>query len=291
MGIRVNSIRKCNQDLASLTYVSKLDIPSFPIVAFKILDILSKKSSNTDDLARIISFDPSFTSRVLKVANSPFFSRGEGVSSIDKAILLLGFETVSNIVVMSALKDLRRHADEIDTGLWEHNTAVAVACKLIAEQLGYSSVTQHLIHGLLHDIGKIVMNINFKEKYTMVIDEVRSSVKPFEDVEFEVFGFTHCGMGAHAAITWKLPDDIRSAISLHHCTASEIADHEDIKDVLLLKAADYICSSLRIGICDNFDSIEKDLEFIGLANTSKLNSLKTKVEEEYPKYKSLLLEQ
>ncbi len=287
----MNPIRKCNQDIPSLTDVSKLDIPSLPTVAFKVLDILSKESSNTDDLASIISFDPSFASRLLKVANSPFFSRGEGVSSIDEAILLLGFKTVSDIVVMSALKDLRRHADAIDTGLWEHSTAVAVACKLIADQLGYGSSTQQLIQGLLHDIGKMVMNINFKEKYTMVIDEVRSSGKPFEDVEFEVFGFTHCGMGDYAARTWKLPAEIRSAISLHHCTASEISDREDIKDVLLLKAADYICSELRIGICDNFDSIEKDLEFLGLANASQIDSLKTKVEEEYPKYKALILEQ
>ena len=286
----MDPIKKCNQDITSLTDVSKLDIPSLPIVAVRVLDILGKESSNTEDLAGVISFDQSFASRLLKVANSPYFGRGESVSSIDEAILLLGFKAVSDIVVMSALKDLRRHADEIDIGLWEHSTAVAVTCKLIAEQLGYGRTTEHLIHGLLHDIGKMVMNINFKEKYTMVIDEVRSSGKSFEDVEFEVFGFTHCGMGDYAAKTWKLPLEIRSAISLHHCVAAEIADSKYIKDVLLVKTADYICSELRIGIYDNYDSIEKDLEFIGLTNASEIDSLKTKVEEEYPKYKSFMLE-
>jgi len=144
---------------------------------------------------------------------------------------------------------------------------------------------------LLHDIGKMVMNINFSEKYRMTIGEVRSSGKPFEDVEFEIFGFTHCGMGDYTARTWKLPVEIRSAISLHHCVASEIADRKDIKDVLLVKAADYICSELQIGICDNFDSVGEDLEFIGLTEASKVDSLKTKVEEEYPKYKSFMLGQ
>ncbi|MGD0281325.1 MAG: HDOD domain-containing protein [Dissulfurispiraceae bacterium] len=278
-----------NQDITSLTDVAKLDIPSLPIVAFKVLEILRKESSNTDDLSSIISFDLSFASRLLKAANSPYFSRGGEVSSIDEAILRLGFATVSDIVIMSALKDLRRNADEIDTGLWEHSTAVAVACKLMAEQLGYGSATDHLVHGLLHDIGKMVMNINFKKKYAKVIDEVRSSGKPFEDVEFAVFGYTHSAMGDYTARTWKLPGEIRSAISLHHSIASEIADRKDITDVLLVKAADYICSELRIGIYDNFDSIEKDLEFIGLTNASKIDSLKTKVEEEYPKYKSFLL--
>ena len=194
-----------DKDLASLTDVSKLDIPSIPVLAFKILDMLNKETSNTDDLAKNISFDPSFALRLLKVANSTYFSRGDGVSSIELAILRLGFETVNDIVVISALKDLRRHADEIDIGLWEHSAAVAVASKLIAEELGYGRATQHLIHGLLHDIGKMIMNMNFKEKYAMVIDEVRSSDKSFEAVEFALFGFTHCGMGDFTARTWKLP--------------------------------------------------------------------------------------
>ncbi|MGD0282952.1 MAG: HDOD domain-containing protein [Dissulfurispiraceae bacterium] len=281
--------QKLNQDLTSLTDVTKLDIPSLPIVAFKVIDILSKESSNTDDLTRIISFDPVFASRLLKVANSPYFSGCNAVSSIEESILRLGFKTVGDILVMAALKDLRRTTDKIDLGLWEHSTAVAVACKLMAEQLGYDRSTQHLIHGLLHDIGKMVMNINFKEKYTMVIDEVRSSGKSFEDVEFEVFGFTHCGMGDYTARTWRLPGEIRSAISLHHRIASEIADRNDIKDILLVKAADYICSELRIGIYDNFDSIQEDLEFIGLPKASELDSLKAKVEKEYLKYKSFIL--
>jgi putative nucleotidyltransferase with HDIG domain len=280
-----------NQDITSLTDVSKLDIPSIPIVAVKVLDILSKESSSTDDLARIISFDVSFAFRLLKTANSPYFSRGDSVSSIDEAILHLGFETVSDIVAMSALKDIRRNADEIDIGLWEHSTAVAVACKVIADQLGHGRASEHLIHGLLHDIGKMVMNINFKEKYSMVIDEVRSSGKPFEDVELAVFGFTHCGMGDYTARTWKLPGEIRSTIALHHCMASEIADRKDIMALLLVKAANYICSELRIGIYDNFGPIEKDLEFIGLTKASQIDSLKTKVEEEYPKYKSFMLGQ
>jgi putative nucleotidyltransferase with HDIG domain len=277
------------QDITSLTDVSKLDIPSLPIVAVKVLDILSKESSNTADLARIVSFDPSFASRLLKAANSSYFGRGDSVSSIDSAILRLGFETVSDIIVMSALKDLRRHADEIDIGLWEHSTAVAVACKLMADQLGYSRDTEHLVHGLLHDIGKMVMNINYKDKYAMVIDEVKSSGRTFEDVEFSVFGFSHCGMGDYTARTWKLSVEIRSVISLHHRIAAEIADRTDVKDVLLVKAADYICSELQIGIYGNVGSIDQDLEFIGLTNASDIDSLKKKVEEEYPKYKSFIL--
>ncbi len=281
---------KKNRDVATLINVSKLDIPSLPIIAVKALAILNAESSNTDDLAKLISFEPSFASRLLKAANSPYFSRGDSVSLVEEAILHLGFATVSDIVMMSALKDMRRDEDEIDIGLWEHSIAVAVACKLTAVELGYGSPTEHLIHGLLHDAGKMVMNINFKKKYSKVLDKVRSSGQPFEDVEFAVFGFTHCGMGDYTARRWKVPEEIRSAISLHHSTASEIADRKDVMDVMLVKAADYICSELRIGIYDNFVSIEKDLEFIGLTNASRIDSLKAKVEEEYTKYKSSILE-
>ena len=73
--------------------------------------------------------DPAFASRVLKVANSPYFCRGASVSSIDDAIFHVGFEAVSDIVMMSALKDLRRESDAVDFVLWEHSTAVAVASR------------------------------------------------------------------------------------------------------------------------------------------------------------------
>jgi putative nucleotidyltransferase with HDIG domain len=273
-------------DFASFEEASNLEIPSLPIVAVKALQILGEELSNADELAEVISFDPAFTSHVFKMANSPYFCRGASVSSLDEAVLRLGFETVSEIVAVSALKDLRRKADVVDVGLWEHSTAVAVTSKLIANQIGIGSPKKHLIHGLLHDFGKMVMNINFKDKYAMVIDEVRSSGQSFEDVEFSNFGFTHCGIGDYVAKNWHLPIEIRSVISLHHRTAAEIAKHKDISDILIVKAADHICSELRIGIYDNIGPIEKDLQFIGLTNSSRVQSLKDKVEEEYQRYKS-----
>ncbi len=280
-----------NRNLAGLTDMSKLNIPSLPIIAVKALQVLGEKSASTDSLAKIISFDQSFTSRLLKIANSPYFNRGNSVGSIDDAVFRVGFETVRSIVVMAALKDVRRNSDVTDFGLWEHSTAVAIASRVIAEQLGTGSPAQFFIPGLLHDIGKMVMNVNFKEKYTTVIDEVRASGKAFQKAEFEVFGFTHCNMGEYVAEKWNLPAEVRNVISLHHCPASEIADRKDIFGVLLVKAADFICSELGIGIGDNFDPVERDLGFIGLSNGSQVDSIKKKVEEQYPECKSFILEQ
>ena len=283
----MNSI--IDEDWEGIADASKKHIPSLPVVAVKALRILHEELSNSDDLAQVISFDPSFASRLLTVANAPYFRRGGSVTSVDEAILRLGFGAVSDIVVMSALKDLRRDADMVDFGLWEHSIAVAVASKLIAEQLGAGKPTTLFILGLLHDIGKMIMNINFKEQYKEVISEVTSSGKPFEEVEFSAFGFTHCGMGDYAAKRWGLPAEIRSAIALHHCAAPELADRSDIADVLLVKAADYICSGLRIGIYDNFGPMDKDLEYIGLTGADRVGSLEAKVKEELPKYRSFML--
>ncbi len=279
-----------NKDFACQVDLSKLDIPSLPLIAVKALHVLGDESSSTDDLAKLISFDQSFVLRLLKVANSPYFNRGNSVSSIDDAIFRIGFEAVRSIVVMFALKDIRRGADRIDFGLWEHSTAVAVASGLIAGELGAGSPTEYLVHGLLHDIGKMVMNVNFKEKYTTVIDEVKASGKSFQDAESAVFGFTHCNMGEYVAEKWNLPVEIRSVISLHHCPASGLAERKDIFGVLVVKAADYICSELQIGICDNFGPADKDLSFIGLSDASRVDGLTKKIQKEYPKYKSFILE-
>ncbi len=182
------------------TFVAlKMDIPSLPFIAAKVLEMLGHELMNAEELAEVISHDPAFASHVLKVANSPYFSRGASVSSIEDAVFHVGVEAVSDIVVMSALKHLRRESDSVDFALWEHSTAVALASKLIAVQLGSGRVGEHFVHGLLHDIGKIVMNINFKENFATVIDEVASTDKFFEEVELSTFGFTHCEIGDYVA--------------------------------------------------------------------------------------------
>lgn len=278
------------KNFADLTDVAKLDIPSLPMIAVKALHVLGEKSSSTDDLARIISFDQSFTVRLLKVANSPYFDRGVSVVSIEDAVFRIGFETVRSIVVMSALKDIRRSADVVDLGLWEHSTAVAIASRLIAEELGMPNAGEYLLPGLLHDVGKMVMNINFKEKYKGVIDRVRAEGKSFEDVELDVFGFTHCGVGEYVAGKWNLPSEVRSIISMHHRSARELADRKDISGVMVVRAADFFCSELQIGIYDNFGPVEEDLAFIGLSGASRIDKIRKRVEVEYPKYKSFMLE-
>jgi len=277
-------------DFEEIAAVSNLDIPSLPVIAARVIGILGKELMNAEELAEVISHDPSFTSRVLKVANSPYFCRGDSVSSVDEAIMHVGLETVNDIVVMAALKDIRRESDDINMGLWGHSTSVAVASRLIALELKSGRQGEHFIHGLLHDIGKTAMNINFKEKYAAVVDEVRSSGRPFEDVEFSAFGFAHSGIGDYVAKKWHLPVEIRSVISMHHLAASEIAGNEHAFDVMLVKAADYICSELKIGIGDNFGLMEKDLAFVGLTKSSQLERLMEKVKEEYPKYESFMLD-
>ena len=228
---------------------------------------------------------------MLKVANSPYFSRGASVSSIEDAVFHVGVEAVSDIVVMSALKDLRRESDSVDFALWEHSTAVALASKLIAVQLGSGRVGEHFVHGLLHDIGKIVMNINFKENFATVIDEVASTDKSFEEVELSTFGFTHCEIGDYVAKIWRLPVEIRRVISMHNLRSSEIADETHVFDIIFVKTANFICSELKIGIGDKHDDIFDDLTIIGLRESSQIDSLIEKMKNEYPKYKYLMLNQ
>ncbi|MGD0283188.1 MAG: HDOD domain-containing protein [Dissulfurispiraceae bacterium] len=269
----------------------KMDIPALPVIAAKVLDMLGHELLNAEELADVISYDPAFASRVLKVANSPYFCRGASVSSIDDAVFHVGFEAVFNIVVMSALKDLRKESDAVDFALWEHSTAVAVASRLIAMQLGSGRVGEHFVHGLLHDIGKIVMNMNFKEKYATVIDEVTSTDKSFAEVELSTFGFTHCEIGDYVAKIWRLPVEIRRVISMHTLRSSEIADEAHVFDIILVKAANFICSELEIGIGDDYDNIMADLMVIGLNESPQIDSILEKMKNEYPKYKSLMLNQ
>src|SRR5512145_863911 len=115
------------------------DIPSLPIVASRILHIIADDNSSLEDLKKVISMDQSFSSRLLKVANSPYYRASNTVSDITYAITRICFTTVQALVFAISLKDLRHPLNKTAFQLWEHSLAVSVGSGLIAGDLGLIS--------------------------------------------------------------------------------------------------------------------------------------------------------
>ncbi len=266
------------------------DIPSLPIVASRILHIIADDNSSLEELKRVISMDQSFSSRLLKVANSPYYRASNTIADVTDAITRIGFTTVQALVFAISLKDLRRPLNQVDFHLWEHSLAVSVASGLIARDAGMSS-GEPFVYGLLHDIGKVVINLSLKNEFAEVIRTVEEQNIPFWEAENKILGFDHGDMGKYVADQWRLPVNLSFVIANHH--EADILECEETMDLkkktLVVKAADALCSSMDIGLTHSGEITDQEWQFLKLSSAKKRDALRARITEEYKSYRDFIV--
>ncbi|MFK5952395.1 MAG: HDOD domain-containing protein [Desulfobacterium sp.] len=202
------------------TYI--LQMPSLSTTAAKVMQICSTSMPSPNDLNRVISLDPVLTGKVLQLINSAYYARRSTVTSLTRAIIILGINTIKNIVLSSAIvkcinSSPGENAVEMDF-FWTHSIHVGVTAKLIAREMGIPPTEQELffLAGLMHDLGKVPLIQQFSKIYSQI---VKISINRQTDIcliENALLGFTHCTAGKMIAEKWQLGDSIREALAFHH---------------------------------------------------------------------------
>jgi putative nucleotidyltransferase with HDIG domain len=196
-------------------------MPGLSTTAVKVLRICNVPSTCANDLNRVISFDPVLTGRVLQLVNSAFYALPGKVNSLTRAIVLLGINTVKNLVLSFAVVDsLGRDAFRAIPAreFWAHSLSTAVAARLLAATRGMplSQREDYFVAGLMHDIGKVPLNWLFSEDYLEAAMRARGTGKGIQAEELALIGTEHCSVGAMIAERWQLSGTLRAAIGRHH---------------------------------------------------------------------------
>ena len=198
------------------------DIPSLPVSVSKVMEICNKTSARPSDLNRVISLDPVLTGRLLKLINSAYYGLGTHVTSLVKAITMLGINTVKNLALSSAIlstlpKNKKVHGLDME-GYWRHCLCVGVTSKFLAEKQGIDPRYQeeYFTAGLLHDIGKIPLNAVLSGEYLQTVTMADSEQKPLFEAENDNFGINHSFAGKMIAGAWKLERPVTDVITHHH---------------------------------------------------------------------------
>jgi putative nucleotidyltransferase with HDIG domain len=217
------------------------ELPVMPPVAAEIIRKAENPDTEVSALIQLISRDAALAVRVLKIANSSFYSAARKIETLQQAIVLLGYSTLRSIVVAASLKDVFSRFGLAERLLWEHSVAAAVAATTAAREVGGLSRDEAFLGGLVHDIGKLLMHFQAEQKYQEVMRVVYGEDREATDVEKEVFGFDHAEVGALVLEKWRLPPRLVSGIGHHH--APETADEADGVKALasLLQVADRMC--------------------------------------------------
>ncbi|MCK4816687.1 HDOD domain-containing protein, partial [bacterium] len=204
---------------------SKIDeLPTLPTVIPKLLSLMDGSKSNAADVTEAISRDPSLTSKILKVSNSAYYGFPQGISSLERAVALLGFNMIKSLAlsmgVLSSLPSGSKFPHFSQEGLWIHSLAVATAMKELGQRFGAGDDRDYLfIIGLLHDIGKVVLDQFFGELFQQALEEAQNLEKArLYMAERKVIGFDHGEVGAMLLKRWMFPDMIVNPIAVHHQT-------------------------------------------------------------------------
>ncbi len=190
--------------------------------AINVLRICNEANTCANTLNRVISLDPVLTGRVLQLINSAYYSLPSKFNSLTRAIILLGINTVKNVVLSFALFESfsKRDAFRAFTAdaFWAHSLSVAAGAKLLAghHDVPFAEREDYFVAGLMHDIGKIPLNHLFTEEYRRAAEWARDAGTSMRQGEQAVIGIDHGAVGEVIAKKWELSPDLASALALHH---------------------------------------------------------------------------
>ena len=172
------------------------DLPPSPIVATKLLELLRDPDLRIKDLANAVSLDPVISARLLKIANSVMYHQVKQVSSVDRALIVVGENVLKNLALEYSLRSTQRTYGLLERKLWENSIGCAVASRMIADKLTDLDKSEAYLAGLQRHIGKVVMINRDKALYREVMQIVERGEGDLRDVERGLFAYSHEMVGA-----------------------------------------------------------------------------------------------
>ena len=224
-------------------------LPTLPDVIHKVLTIMGDETTSANKLGSLISYDQAISSRLLKVANSAYYGFLKEIATVQHAIVILGFKEVKSltmgIAVFDTMKESSTETSLIQEEFWMHSMGSALAGQIICKKIGGTDPETTFTVSLLHDIGKLVLDVFFTQEYAGVLKRVGVNGVNMVEAEEEVMGFSHADVGGWLCERWKLPPLLTLPISFHHQVKKVDKNYMQMTSIVHL--ADILCKRAHIG--------------------------------------------
>jgi putative nucleotidyltransferase with HDIG domain len=225
------------------------NLPTLPQLAAHLMRTLNDPHASASQIAALVSQDISLSAKILRLANSAFYGIPRTITNISNAVIVLGFKVINTLVVSLSVFDMFPNDSHV-TGfnrktLWKHCIQCGLLAKLLAAQAPKSMTDPEdaFCAGLLHDIGKVVMEQYLHDDFTAALKCAEKTKKSFVQAEIEQLTFTHTDVAQWLIAQWDLPENLLSSIIYHHAPA--LADQYS-GSVFLCHYADYLTYSRNL---------------------------------------------
>lgn len=265
------------------------NLPSIPVIIFEVSKILGNPNASASDLGKVISQDQGLVAKILTVANSPLYGLPRRVSTIEFAIVILGFDHIKSIVMaLSMVEAFKKNggANWNNKSYWNHTLFTASAAKRIADELGYPKSGEAFTAGLLHDLGISIIQRYFKKEFDNICSMVETQQIRFLNAEENILGLTHQEIGKFLTDKWNLPETLGDTIANHH-NPSKSENNRVLASIIHL--ADYMTQRLGVGCFywdDNMNLDDNIIEILKFGDESRLNNFIDRHEELFKGHES-----
>jgi HD-like signal output (HDOD) protein/signal transduction histidine kinase len=282
------------------------DLPTLPAVAVRLLELTADEKASVSEVVSLISSDPSLTTRLLQLVHRADVGVHGEVKSIERAVVLLGFEAVrSAVLAISVFQSFgsaseRRAPHFSRDDFWKHCVATACCAELLAAAVGKKAVggldpSEAFICGLLHDLGKIALETILPKSFSRVVEAADLLRGNIADVERTVIGLDHMVVGKRLSERWSLPTVVRDCAWLHGQSPQALpANVSQPRMVNLITLADMLVREQHLGYSGNYTfSVPRQalLEAVGLTPTQVSEAMSRLVQQIEPRARALGLGQ
>ncbi|MCF6265396.1 MAG: HDOD domain-containing protein [Desulfuromusa sp.] len=234
------------------TVVSTIrDLPPMPAVAVKVLELLNDPNVKYEKLGDAISSDPAVSARMLKVANSAFYSMKRQIKTLDHAIAIVGERTLRSLVLAASLEGMNKSYGLLEKMLWEDSMGCAIGCRILARKFASADPEEAFLAGLFRHLGKIVMNYSDPDAYRSLVEMAYSDGASTSELEGRFFPYAHAVVGAAVLDKWHFARSLVMSTMHHEDLLISLEEEENAEALLRLTAtvnlAGHVCRKLGIG--------------------------------------------
>ena len=263
--------------------IAQADLPTLPTIYTRLDETINSPRASIADIGGIVGSDPALTARLLRIANSAFYNFPSEIETVSRALTLVGTKQLRDLVlatlVMDAFDGIASDVSNVDQ-FWRHSIGVGISARVLATYLREPNVEYFFVMGLLHDVGRLVINVCSPDISRQALKRSKESDGLLYKIEQELFGFDHAGVGQKLLENWGLPASLSQPVGAHHEPSSANAYPQE---AAIVHVADIFVSGLMLGSSGQYavppmDRVAWDLLGLGYDVFSTLFS---QIEEQY----------
>ncbi len=191
-----------------------------PQILSKIMKTINDPNASAASIEQVFKYEPSFTLKILSLANSAYYGSPGKITNIRTAITLLGFNLIKSIAIHASVNELFHTGagTSLFSGvdLWKHSVGVAVCAKMIARRCHLGNAEDFFTLGILHDVGLIIEYQFYRNEFIAILKHLQEEQRRLVEVEEEVLGVNHTALTKMLCDKWYMPESMSIGLAYHH---------------------------------------------------------------------------